>query len=78
MKAYRTHIVIKDPHNVTVPNVPFRPGQHVEVLFLAQDEIDADLTKLQALFKDTHSLPQIQTLTEEEIAAEVAAYRRGQ
>lgn len=34
------------------------------------------LDKLKALFKETQSLPQAQAITEEEIAAEIAAYRQ--
>jgi len=32
---------------------------------------------LKALFKATQALPQAKTITEEEIAAEIAAYRAG-
>jgi hypothetical protein len=32
---------------------------------------------LKALFKETQALPQAKTITEEEIAAEIAAYRAG-
>jgi hypothetical protein len=79
MQAYRTHIVIKNPHRVTLSNLPFRPGQHVEVLFLAHEESRViSRQELEILFKDTQSLPNIQPLTEDEIAAEVAVYRAGQ
>ena len=78
MQAYRTHIVIKNPHRVTISNLPFLPGQHVEVLFLAHEESRVvSMQELEILFKDTQSLPNIQPLTEDEIAAEVAAYQAG-
>ena len=79
MRAYRTHLVIKDPGQVTVSNLPFRPGQYVEVLFLAYDENRARyVQELEALLKETQALPQVRALSEEEIAAEIAAYRSGQ
>jgi hypothetical protein len=79
MQAYRTHIVIKNPHRVTLSNLPFHPGQHVEVLFLSHEENNTtSVQELKTLFKETQSLPPIQPLTEEDIAAEVAAYRTGQ
>lgn len=36
-----------------------------------------DAQELRALFKTTQSLPQAQSISEEEIAAEIAAYREG-
>ena len=78
MQAYRTHLIIKNPHRVTLSNLPFQPGQHVEVLFLADEENQsAVVQELESLFKETQSLPHIQAFTEDEIAAEVAAYRAG-
>jgi hypothetical protein len=79
MKAYRTYLTIKDPKHVVLADTPFRPGQRVEVMLLTQDEDDtADLQELKALLKVTQGLPHIQALSEEEIAAEIAAYRSGQ
>lgn len=76
MQAYRTHLIITDPEHVTVSNLPFRPGQHVEVLFIADETNRAVLTQeLQTLLKKTQALPQAKTLTEDEIAAEIAVYR---
>ena len=79
MQAYRTHLVIENHERVTVSNLPFRPGQYVEVLFIAQDtNRAATAQELQALLKETQALPKFQALTEDEIAAEIAAHRRGQ
>jgi hypothetical protein len=38
MQAYRTHLVIENPQQITFSNLPFHAGQYVEVLFLAHDE----------------------------------------
>ena len=56
-------------------NLPFRSGQVVEVLVLADEERENAVKELQALFKETQSLPQARSITEEEIRAEIEAYR---
>jgi len=79
MEAYRTKIKIKDPKQVVLPNLPFRSGQVVEIVVLAEiEDRDAAVQEFKALFKETQSLPQVQALTEEEILAEIEAYRRGE
>jgi len=78
MEAYRTKIKIKDPKQVMLLNLPFRSGQVVEIVVLAQDEDrEAAVQEFKALFKETQSLPQVQALTDEDILAEIEAYRRG-
>ena len=58
-----------------------QPGTLVEVIVLVEKtsaEDRADLARrLEALFKEIQSLPGAQTITEEQIAAEIAAYRAG-
>jgi hypothetical protein len=78
MRAYKDYLTIKDPKRVVLSDVPFRPGEHVEVVMLATDDsLSAHIKGLQALFKKTQGLPQAETITEEDIAAEIEAYRRG-
>jgi hypothetical protein len=79
MKAYRTYLTVTDAKQVVLSDVPFQPGQVVEVLILAQDTDRAlALRRLDTLLQSTQALPHIQELTDDEIAAEVAAYRNGQ
>ena len=79
MEAYRTKIKIKDPKQVILSNLPFRSGQVVEIVVLAQDEDRAAaVAEFKALFKETQALPQVQALTDEDILAEIEAYRRGE
>ena len=79
MQAYRRYLTVSDSKQVVLNDVPFQPGQRVEVLVLTTSEADQETThELEALFKETQALPQTQALTDEEIAAEVAAYRNGQ
>lgn len=79
MEAYRTKIKIKDPKQVILSNLPFRSGQIVEIVVSVPDEDrKAAVEEFKALFKETQSLPQVQALTEEEILAEIEAYRKGE
>ena len=79
MQTYRTLGVIQESGQIVLSNLPFRPGQLVEVLVLGKDLHQNGLTeKLALLFKETQALPQVQALTEAEIASEIAAYRSGQ
>lgn len=76
MFAYKQHITIDDPNHVVLSHLPFQPGQKVEVLFLVEEErLSTHRSGLHALLQKTQSLPQIQTITEEDIAAEIADYR---
>jgi hypothetical protein len=79
MTTYKKYITINDPNHVVLSGLPFRSGQKVEIVVIAKDEQSSNtLEELQKLFKITQALPQAQTITENEIAAEIAAYRSGQ
>ncbi|MDE0853157.1 MAG: hypothetical protein OSA97_01885 [Nevskia sp.] len=44
MRAYRETVTIDDPQRVVVkPRVPLKKGQRVELVFLVEDEADAEL-----------------------------------
>lgn len=78
MLAYRKKLVIQDPKQVVLTDLPFEPGQEVEILVLQDDSDRARrVEELRALFKQTQALSQLQSITEDEIAAEIAAYRDG-
>jgi hypothetical protein len=79
MKAYRTYLTVTDTKQVGLSDVPFQPGQVVEVLVLAQDADRAlALRQLDTLLQSTQTMAHVQELTDDEIAAEIAAYRKGQ
>ena len=79
MQTYRTLGVIQESGQIVLSNLPFRPGQLVEVLLLGEGQDQSELTaRLAALFKETQALPQVQALNDAEIAAEITAYRSGQ
>ncbi len=75
MKAVKRLVTIEDPKELVLTNLPFQQGQRVEVVLLAEDEPTYRVAEVRELFQATQILPQAQTITEEEIAAEIAAYR---
>lgn len=77
MKEFRTSLTIIDPKQVVLSDLPFSEGQEVEVVVVAKDGMDARVRQLKDLLKVTQSLPQVQTLSEEDITREVEAYRNG-
>jgi hypothetical protein len=79
MKAYKTYSTVSDTKQVVLSDVPFRIGEKVEIVVLTAEDTDAKerVRKLKNLFKETQSLPQIQTLSEDDILREVEAYRSG-
>lgn len=79
MNAYKKYITIEDPSHVVLSDLPFQPGQQVEVIILAENNDRAALAqKLRELLKETQALHGDNPMTDEEIAAEIEAYRRGE
>ncbi|MEK6406008.1 MAG: hypothetical protein AABN34_03495 [Acidobacteriota bacterium] len=79
MTAYKKYVTIKDPKSLVLTDLPFKHGQVVEVVVIAQDngELEERVRGLQALLKETQTLPQAKAISEDEIAAEIEAYRAG-
>lgn len=81
MIAYKRIVTIGNPKELVLRDLPFLPGQRVEVLLLTEETTSSNpsqfLSDLKALFRETQALPQIQSISEEEIALEIAAYRAG-
>jgi hypothetical protein len=75
MIAYKRYVTIQDPQQVILSDLPFRSGQRVEIVMIAEEDLNARVAAAQELFKKTQALPQARTLTDEEIAAEIEAYR---
>lgn len=79
MNAYKTYVTVTDLQELVLSNLPFQPGQKVEVIVIAEDDERKDLSqRLKQLFDETQAIPGIQDITEEEITAEIEAYRRGE
>jgi predicted DNA-binding antitoxin AbrB/MazE fold protein len=78
MMTYKKNIIIEDPNHLVLSDLPFKPGEKVKIIILAETlETTSKAEKLDTLFQKTQALPSSQTITEEEIAAEIDAYRRG-
>jgi antitoxin ParD1/3/4 len=78
MKAYRKYLTVNDPGQISIYNVPFRSGQTIEVILLpVEEKTETKLNELKSLFKETQQLPQAKSISEDEIYAEIEAYRNG-
>jgi hypothetical protein len=78
MIAYRTCVTIQESKQIVLSDLPFQPGQQVEVIVIAESELPiVRVRELRELFQTTQVLPQAQVISEDEIAAEIAAYRTG-
>ena len=84
MGTFRTRTTVSKDGKVSLKGLPFRPGAKVEVIVreeprkISAAKPKALANELKALFKEIQSLPQARAITEEEIAAEIAAYRASQ
>ncbi len=78
MRAYKKYVTIKDPKSLTLSDLPFRPGQRVEVVMLAEDEEqEKRVQELRALLQKTQALPEAKAVSEDIIDEEIARYRAG-
>jgi antitoxin ParD1/3/4 len=78
MLAYKKYVSIKDPEKLELTGLPFRKGQRVEVVIIAEDEEQSGrIEELRALFKKTQALPQAENISEDMIAEEIEEYRAG-
>ena len=76
MLAYKKYVTISDPAKMELNNLPFRKGQRVEVVMIAEDDDrEARINELRALFKKTQALPEAQAISEDMIAEEIEEYR---
>ncbi|HMT22218.1 MAG TPA: hypothetical protein PKE20_13425 [Promineifilum sp.] len=76
MIAYKRTVTIQNPRELVLNDLPFEAGQRVEVVLLAEESQSDDvLSELQKLLRDTQALPPARTITDEEIVAEIEAWR---
>jgi hypothetical protein len=82
--AYRKKATVSPDGRIEIKTPSLKPGTKTEVIILVEsdpEEAEARRERVRewkALFKETQALPQAKTITEEEIAAEIAAYRAEQ
>lgn len=78
MSDYRTFATIEDSGRVLLSDLPFSPGDEVEIVVRPQRNREEIVARLKKLFKETQELPHLKDLADEDIAAEIEAYRKGQ
>jgi hypothetical protein len=78
MNTYHKTLVIQDPNQLVLSDLPFQKGQQVEVMIIPKNYDRVALAnQLQDFFKEVQVLHADNPLTEEEIAAEIEDYRKG-
>lgn len=78
MIAFKKIVTVKDPDRVVLSGLPFRRGQRVEILMIAEeDQPDTRAKELRQLLRATQRLPSARRVSEKQIAEEIAAYRAG-
>lgn len=76
MPDYTTSIIIDDPNNIVLSDLPFKRGQKVQIqINLIEDELSL-VERWKTLFNKTQQLHADNPLTDEEIAAEIKDYRQ--
>jgi type IV secretory pathway VirD2 relaxase len=84
LPTYRRKATVRSDGRIEIKTPKLKPGTRVDVTVRVESEPDdaqergERVRELKALFKETQALPQARTITEEEIAAEIAAYRAEQ
>ncbi len=71
----KRQLVIDDSHSLVLSDLPYYSGQKLTVIVLAESELQQRLLKWKTFFKEIQSTPAAQNITDDEIAAEIEAYR---
>jgi hypothetical protein len=78
MLAHKRYVTIPSSGNLVLEDLPFRPGELVEVVVISDEGERATLAaRFRDLLKQTQAMPGAATITDAEIAAEVDAVRDG-
>ncbi len=76
MQAYKRIATVDPASRLVLTNLPFRPGQRVEILVVSEEESAREQREtLKDLFGRTQSIPAARKVTDEEIRAEIEAVR---
>jgi hypothetical protein len=73
----KKEMVINNSHSFMLSDLPFETGEKVVVFVMSETNLTAKLNKWRNLFKMTQALPQAQCVTDDDIDAEIEAYREG-
>ncbi len=76
MQAYKRMATIEASSRLVLTDLPFRPGERVEVLVVSdEEERAAERQALCDLLQRTREAPAVTAVTEDEIRAEIQAVR---
>lgn len=79
MKTFRTIITVVDTGSIVLNNVPVQSGDQVEVIVRTQRMEESEAAaRVKKLMEETQAIPQVESISEEEITQEIAAFRSGQ
>nr|VFK57940.1 MAG: hypothetical protein BECKTUN1418F_GA0071002_11305 [Candidatus Kentron sp. TUN]VFK59388.1 MAG: hypothetical protein BECKTUN1418D_GA0071000_11014 [Candidatus Kentron sp. TUN]VFK66895.1 MAG: hypothetical protein BECKTUN1418E_GA0071001_11265 [Candidatus Kentron sp. TUN] len=68
-------LTVDNSHNLLLSDLPYRTGQKLTVIVMAEDELWQRQQKWKSFFKQLQALPAAQGLTDDDIAREIEAYR---
>lgn len=76
MQAYKTYARVDSSGKLSLENLPFAEGVLVEVLVVDQNRSAPEREESwRRLMRQVQQLPQVQALSDDDIAAEIDAYR---
>ena len=76
MTTYRAQFTVNDTNQLILSNLPFAPGDVVEVV-VRKPGSQQIAEQWKQLMQETQKSPEVQTVTDDDIAAEIEAYRSG-
>jgi hypothetical protein len=71
----KRQLTIDSSHNLLLSNLPYKTGQKLTVIIVAEEEQQQRCQQWKNFFKQLQASPVAQTLTDDDIAAEIEAYR---
>ena len=78
MIAFKKIVTVEDPERVVLSGLPFRRGQRIEIVMIAEEERPNRKNKeLRQVLRATQRIPAARRVSEKKIAEEIAAYRAG-
>jgi hypothetical protein len=78
MQTYKTYATVENSGRIVIDNLPFPSGSIVEILVVDPSGSPAErVANWNALMRHVQALPQSATIDENDIAAEIEAYRSG-
>jgi len=76
MIAYKKIVTVEDPERIVLSGLPFRRGQKVEVVMIAEEDMTGPQSEeLRRLLRGARELPVLQAISEDQIAEQIAEYQ---